>query len=102
MIASDIPAGYKSGASMARSLVTYIDCPREVRRRVMQVFDNVPGEAAIRDMRRRYLHKQDWGEMIDARDFAPAANMDEANERFVAALERERRGTRVRDYLDLA
>lgn len=49
-MASDIPFGYSSPETMARSLATYLTCPEEIRKRVMGVFSHCPSRPRIADM----------------------------------------------------
>lgn len=97
MIASDIPAGYTSPGKMARSLATYLDDPKEIRRRVLEVFGTCPCTADIRRFRRIHL-RIEYSEPFRAHE---VYDLQEAQKRakavsdaFLAAILNERANSR--------
>lgn len=59
-MASDLPdMGFPNGYAMARSLVTYIECPRRVQRAVKSEFSNPPALRTIMKLSADYLTSQE-------------------------------------------
>lgn len=93
-MSSDLPEAHADPMAMARSLVTYIDCPDRVFRAVRGEFGTSPCHETIRQLRASHLkpvaHSEPWkphdgyypGEAVKA--------ADRANRLFLLRLEAER------------
>jgi hypothetical protein len=58
-MSADLPEQrHDSPMHMARALVTYLKCPREVRRAILQEFGSSPGITSIERMRADYLERK--------------------------------------------
>lgn len=101
-MASDIPdAQFRSGTEMARTLVTYIECPRRVQSAVAEVFGGFPIDR-IRKYRSEHLaHINRPPERFCRTDHHDAIGdslaLDPVNKRFLDALARERGGRLMED-----
>lgn len=100
-MSSDLPLQqFASSVEMAKALVTYIDCPERVQSSVREVFGAGIALDTIRGYRARHLaYLGREPERIDrALRYDPIAErdaLDEPNRRFLAALETERRISRI-------
>lgn len=93
MIASDIPVGYDSPSKMARSLASYLDDPKEIRRRVFEVFGSCPSTYVIKGFRRRHLRIEYIEPFKPHEGYYPQEarrQMDRINVEFVKRLDDER------------
>lgn len=99
MLASDIPVGYRSAPAMARSLAKHLDCPEEIRKRVMGIFPNCPPRRNIIEMIEKH-RRPEKGEAVQASDAYSAASeargLAEVNKEFVYRLRIERAAMEMR------
>jgi hypothetical protein len=96
VMASDIPDTFGSPTAMARALVTYIACPHEVRRRVLDNFRSAPCIGAIKTLRAAHLRPPTPVEPFKPHDgYYPGDAADalaKTNTEFLMRLRAERTG----------
>ncbi len=84
---------HNSPNAMAKCLVQYIDCNERIRREVMATFDSAPCVETIRSYRATYQRPlvrsaRDFDRTVVWMDERYTNDMNAANRRFVAAIER--------------
>lgn len=97
-MSADLPDSFSHSSSMAmaRVLVSYMDNPQAIRRRILEDFERAPSITGIERMRRDYLagpQKAPEKPFKLHEGYYPAEAAERAQEatrRFVQALERER------------
>lgn len=99
MLASDIPVGYRSAPAMARSLAKHLDCPEEIRKRVMGIFATCPSRRNIIEMIEKH-RRPPKGQSVrpsDAYSATQAArSLDARNKHFLERLRLERAAMEMR------
>lgn len=96
-MASDIPFGYDTPDTMARSLATYLTCPEEIRKRVMGVFTTCPSRPRISQMIAKHRKPAiRTGPVCLGDGYYPneaRGRLDRVNKEFLVRLEIERRAS---------